>query len=453
LRKRFTAHSTFGKQSVTLMQTIIQGLRSVPVSEWGFVFGLILVGAVLLQSVLVLASYTYRLFCQRRQVKLERQQLELNIRTAMAQLREAEQKQLTWNGYRKFRVSKKVLECHEVYSFYLSPHDSKPVPLFKPGQFLTFQLNLPGQPKPVVRCYSLSDSPHPEKSYRVTIKKACAPGDKAGIPHGLASTFFCETLKEGDIIDVKAPSGQFFLDLTKPDPVVLISGGVGITPMLSMMNAIIESGSNREVWFFFGARNGRDHIQKQYLDQVAANHKNIHIQVCYSAPAEGDVAGRDYHHASRVSVELFKSLLPSNNYRYYLCGPGPFMKSITDGLKEWGVPDEHVFFEAFGPATVKRVPSSQTERMLKTAVEQLKVTFSKSGKSTMWTPSLTSLLDLAEQNGVKVESGCRAGSCGSCLVAIKSGGVEYVGNHGAPPEDGSCLTCIARPKTDLVLDA
>ncbi|MDB6039793.1 MAG: hypothetical protein JWM99_3634 [Verrucomicrobiales bacterium] len=435
------------------MQTIIQELKSVSASDWGFAFGVLLVVIVLLQGLLVLLSYVFRLMSQRRHLKLERAQLELNIRTAMALLREAEQKQLTWNGYRKFRVARKVLECHEVYSFYLAPHDSKPVPLFKPGQFLTFQLNLPGQSKPVVRCYSLSDSPHPEKAYRVTIKKACAPSDALGAPHGLASTYFCESLKEGDIIDVKAPSGQFFLDLTKPDAVVLISGGVGITPMLSMMNAIIESGSNREVWFFFGARNGRDHIQKQYLDQVAANHKNIHIIVCYSAPDANDVEGRDYHLRSRVSVDVFKKLLPSNNYRYYLCGPGPFMKSITDGLKEWGVPDEHVFFEAFGPATVKRVPSSQTERMLKTAVQKLKVTFGKSGKSAMWTPSLTSLLDLAEQNGVRIECGCRAGSCGSCLVAIKSGGVEYVGNHGTPAEEGSCLTCIARPKTDLVLDA
>jgi ferredoxin len=150
-------------------------------------------------------------------------------------------------------------------------------------------------------------------------------------------------------------------------------------------------------------------------------------------------------------VDIFKQLLPSNNYLYYLCGPAPFMTTITDGLRAWGVPDTHVFFEAFGPATVKRVPSTQTERLLRAPI--VKVTFSKSGKSAMWNTSLTSLLDLAEQNGVKIECGCRAGSCGSCLVAIKSGGVEYLSNHAAPAEEGSCLTCIARPKTDLVLDA
>jgi ferredoxin-NADP reductase len=430
------------------MQSILDEIRRATPATWGYWIGLILVLGVLIQCSLVLIGYMYRLFCQRRAAALARKELELNIRTAMARLRQAEQQQLTWNGYRKFKIAQKVKECSDVYSFLLLPHDRKAVPLFKPGQYLTFQLTIPGQPKPIVRCYSLSDSPHAEKSYRVTIKKAAPP--VAGAPHGLASSYFCDSLKEGDIVDVKAPAGQFFLDLTRPQPLVLISAGVGITPMLSMLNAVIESGVEREVWFFFGSRNGRDHIQKDYLEKVAADHKYIRLHICYSAPCEQDIDGKDYHHKGRVTVELLKELLPSNNYHYFLCGPGPFMESITTGLREWGVPDSDVMFEAFGPATVKRTTPATTT--MKNS-PLLKVTFSRSRKVAEWNPAAGTLLDLADQQGVKLECGCRAGSCGSCVVAIKSGSVEYLDSHSAPPEEGSCLTCIARPRTDLVLEA
>ncbi len=430
------------------MQSILDNIRQATPMTWGYLIGLILTLGVLAQCSLVLGAYVYRLFCQRRAAALARKELELNIRTAMARLREAEQKQLTWNGYRKFRIDRKIEECHDVYSFLLSPHDRKAVPLFKPGQYLTFQLAIPGQPKPIVRCYSLSDSPHAEKNYRVTVKRAVAPAP--GAPHGLASNYFCDLLKEGDIVDVKAPAGQFYLDLTRPQPLVLISAGVGITPTLSMLNAVIESGIEREVWFFFGTRNRREHIQKEYLQKVAAECKYINLHVCYSAPGDEDVAGKDYHHKGRVTIDLLKQLLPSSNYHYFLCGPSSFMESITTGLRDWGVPDSDVMFEAFGPATVKR--SSVTTTFLKNA-PLVKVTFSRSRKSVEWNPKVGTLLDLAEEQGVKLESGCRAGSCGSCLVAIKSGSVEYLDSHSAPPEEGSCLTCIARPKTDLILEA
>src|SRR5690606_27530064 len=129
---------------------------------------------------------------------------------------------------------------------------------------------------------------------------------------------------------------------------------VGITPMLCMLNAIVQSGSQREVWFFFGARNRAEHIQKEYLEKIASERENVRLHVCYSRPGPEDVQGKDYQHAERVSAELFKRVLPSSNYDYFICGPGAMMKSITDGLKEWGVPDKNVFFEAFGPATVKK---------------------------------------------------------------------------------------------------
>jgi hypothetical protein len=239
--------------------------------------------------------------------------------------------------------------------------------------------------------------------------------------------------------------------MSEERPVVLISGGVGITPMVSMLNAIIESGQKREVWFFFGARSRKDHILKEHLKKIAGERDNVHVHVCYSKPGKDDVQGKDYHHEGRVSVELFKQLLPSNNYDYFLCGPGPFMNSITEGLAAWGVPDANVHFEAFGPASVKKAATtSSSDTMM---LSKITVTFGKTNRTHHWDPSLSSLLEFAEARGVKIDAGCRAGNCGTCLVAIKSGDVEYLTSQGASAEKGSCLTCICKPKSNLVLDA
>jgi ferredoxin-NADP reductase len=234
--------------------------------------------------------------------------------------------------------------------------------------------------------------------------------------------------------------------------VVLISGGVGVTPMISMLNAIIDSGGKTEVWFFLGARSGADHIFKDYLQQAAARHENLRLHVCYSRPEKTDVIGRDYQHNGRVTADLLKQLLPSNNYDFFLCGPGPFMNSITGGLIAWGVPEKDIHYEAFGPATIKKTAPPPTPAET-TMLSKLQVTFSRQGRTFPWNPGLSSLLDFAESHGAKIDAGCRAGNCGTCLVAIKSGSVEYLAPAGAGAEQGSCLACICKPTTDLVIDA
>src|SRR2546428_17383 len=235
------------------MQSIIHRLQAAFAENPALAIGYFLLGLLTFQILLALCGTLRRMYWERRQFQLARERLQLQIKAALLKCQEAEQSKLVWNGYRKFTLAKKVPECEDVISFYLAPHDGKPLPPFRPGQYLTFQLNIPGSTKPVIRCYSLSDGPsHPDR-YRVTIKKALPPPDQPQAPLGMASSFFCERLKEGDILDVKAPGGNFCLELASEKPVVLISGGVGITPMLSMLNAIVESGSKREVWFFFGA--------------------------------------------------------------------------------------------------------------------------------------------------------------------------------------------------------
>ena len=288
--------------------------------------------------------------------------------------------------------------------------------------------------------------------YRVTIKRLDPPRDKPEIAPGISSNFFHEALGELDILDVKAPSGQFFFDLSKPHPSVLIGGGIGLTPVLSMVNSMIDSGYKHETWFFYGLRNKAEHAMHQHLKDLDAAHDWLHMNICYSGPSEADIKGEDYDHEARVSVALFKELLPSNNYDYYMCGPPPMMSSLVSDLEEWGVPEARIHLEAFGPASVKKVSDAHVE---KPASEQstFEVNFAKSGKKLTWDGGTDTLLDFAEEHDIDLEFGCRAGNCGSCLTAIKSGDVELINDDvGADIEKGSCLVCVSRPKSDLVLD-
>ena len=360
---------------------------------------------------------------------------------------------LSWNGYRKFEVMRKVQEGGGICSFYLAPHDKKDLPPFEPGQYLTFQLPIPGQRKPVVRCYSLSDSPYHPECYRVSVKALPPPRKEPDAPPGLSSNYFHDSINETDILDVKAPGGHFYMDTTKHTPVVLIGGGVGITPVMSMLNQICESGSTREVWFFYGVTNGSEHIMREHMERLASEHENVTLQICYSRARDEDVLGKDYHHAERVSVDLFKRVLPSSNYDYYMCGPGPMMSSVVEGLIEWGVPEKNIHFEAFGPATVKKAAPDKPPEEKAAAAEGIEVVFAKSGKTLKWDPEIDSLLEFAEENDVDIEFGCRAGSCGTCITAIREGEVTYMVEPGSPPESGSCLTCISVPKSSITLDA
>ena len=194
--------------------------------------------------------------------------------------------------------------------------------------------------------------------------------------------------------------------MAKDTPVVLVSGGVGVTPMLSMAHAINAAGAKREIYFFFGARNYNEHIHKDEMLRLAAEYENVHLHVCYSKPdATRDKKGVDYQHEGRVTVDLFKEVLPSNNFDYFLCGNGAFMKSISDGLEAWGVPEKNVNFEAFGPATVKKKTAPPAAAVVGAPAAGIEVTFSKTGKSCQWSPNGGSLLDFALEQGVRIDFG------------------------------------------------
>ena len=231
---------------------------------------------------------------------------------------------------------------------------------------------------------------------------------------------------------------------------MLIGGGVGLTPVVSMLEALVQHDGQREIWFFYGIRNKAEHAMAEHLREIDRAHANVHLVVCYSRPTETCVEGEDYHSQGFVSVDLFKSLLESNNYEFYICGPPPMMDMVTNDLEEWGVPEEHINFEAFGPATVKKTQEPAADADAGQAIE---VVFAKSDKTLSWAADAGTLLDFAEANGIKMSSGCRSGSCGTCLTALKEGEIEYVHRPGKKPEAGSCLVCIARPSGRVVLDA
>lgn len=415
--------------------------------------GLTLCILVVGQLLVLFLSSLWRLAGEKKQHRLALALLQEQVEAARTRCMERDQIKLFWAGYRKFVIDRKVPEAENVCSFYLLPHDKKPLPLFKPGQYLTFQLKIPGQSKPTIRCYSLSDAPNADY-YRVTIKKILPPRDRPELQPGLASSFFHEHLKEGDLVDVKAPLGQFVFDLMKPAPVVFIAGGVGITPLLSMLNSLTALGSRRETWFFYGVRNGCEHVMKAHMEKIARAHDNVRMRFCYSEPAKEEVKGRDYQFGQHVSVGLLKEQLPSNNYEFYICGPPPMMNDLVRDLKAWGVPEDGIFTEAFGPATVKKAfAPSPDHPAASTTGPALQISFHRSSKTCAWDPATGSLLDFALSQGVEIASGCRAGNCGTCETALISGKVHYLHDSGWKPQEGSCLTCITVPEGNIELDA
>ena len=360
-----------------------------------------------------------------------------------------------WTGFREFSVQRRDFEdqSRSICSFYLVPCDGKPLPPFRPGQFLTFRLGVDepakDKPKNIVRCYSLSDSPRPDY-YRVSIKRVLAPPDHPDVPPGVSSGFFHDHVQAGDRLMIRPPSGHFHLIEDEPLPIVLIGGGIGITPMLSILNSVLERGVEREVWLYYGVRNGSEHIMKGHLQALAERHDNLHLHVCYSAPGEDEVEGVDYDHHGRVDLPLLRNTLRLARYQFYVCGPKPMMESLVPGLEEWGVDSGDIHYESFGPATLTKheKPTSAA-----TDTQPVNITFSRSGKRLSWNPAAGSLLEFAEANGIDVDSGCRAGSCGSCQTVLAAGQVEYGQQPDADIEPGHCLLCIATPSGDLVLEA
>jgi hypothetical protein len=344
-----------------------------------------------------------------------------------------------WSGARPFRVAAVVDEALDCKSFYLTPVDGRPLPRFEAGQYLTFPLTVRPLERPVVRCYSLSERPR-EDYYRVTIKRISRPAP------GQGSTYFHGHVQVGTTLDVQAPQGAFFLDPRDETPAVLVGAGIGITPIMSMINSIVSRHSGRKTYVFAGFRNSREQPFVEVLRELKGKHDTLRLDVSYSRPTPADRLGRDYDHRGRIDVTRLRDILPSNNFQFYICGPAALMESLVPALWEWGVPEEHVHFEAFGPASVQSLRSH-------TAVGPCLVEFARAGQQLTWSGEQASLLEFAEASGVALDFGCRAGNCGQCLISLREGKVTHVKKPGLPLGERDCLACVAVPQGDVVLEA
>ena len=351
----------------------------------------------------------------------------------------------SWQDWRNFVVFKRVKESSEITSFYLKPQDEAKIPSFKPGQFLTIKLDIPGIDKPVIRTYSLSDYSPTNQYYRLSIKREPAPRD-LDVPPGIASNFMHDSIQEGDIIPAKPPNGRFYLDVEKSTPVVLISNGVGITPMYCMAKACIFENPQRQVYFVHGARNGNFHAFQQEVMGLSKQNPNLKVHYRYSRPQEVDE--ENCHSIGYVDIDLIKELA-HENAEFYLCGSPAFMDSLRGGLKEWGVPENKVFFESFSKAPKKADSDSTTVD----GVETAEIEFAQSGKTLTWNKGDGTILEFAEANGINPAFSCRVGVCLTCSCKIQSGEVAYQEEPSGTPDDGEVLICISQPKTEkIVLD-
>ncbi|MBF0131213.1 MAG: 2Fe-2S iron-sulfur cluster binding domain-containing protein [Magnetococcales bacterium] len=412
-------------------------------SQLFWLAGFLFLAVVAIQGGLSLIALLRRQRLQTLLTQKQLQNLEQEItHTAGLFQTQLDMKGYSWTGLRKFRIIKKQMEAKDQVSFYLKPEDGKPLPGFLPGQFLTFQVWPHKGGKSVTRCYSLSSSPNELDCYRVTIKRIAAGAD--GKP-GLVSNFFIDSLAQGDTVDVRAPTGHFYLDPSQSDPVVLIGGGIGITPVYAMLKTLETASIPRETWFFYGVRNAEEHLWKEALATSAADHEHIRMHMAHSAPGPEETEGTDYHHRGRVDIRLLKQLLPSNNFDFYICGPADMMATLVSDLTQWGVPENRIHFETFNPASTRRNATVSQEKR--------KIRFLRSGKSVSWPDEGQTVLELAESQKIPMDSGCRVGHCGACRTVLKQGEVSYQDPPSNPPEPGTVLACVAIPKTDLEVDA
>ena len=354
------------------------------------------------------------------------------------------------NSYIELEVVKVERESDLISSFYLRRADGKPLCSWEPGQFLPIRVRIPGQP-PAMRTYTLSTASNPDH-YRLSIRRHDG--------NAIVSQFLHAYAKPGMRIEAMAPRGKFVLTRSVDRPAVLISGGVGITPMMAMAEHIVAEGKRtgtfRPVYFIHGAQNGQSHAFGARLAKLSGDHPDFRLHFCYSRPTEGDVLGKSHHESGVVTIDTVKKLLPFGDFEFYLCGPTGFMKSLYDGLTGIGISTDRIFYEAFGPATVLK-PEAQPKalsRQTKVTNDVVAVHFQKSGAEAEWSSERGTLLELAESLGLAPKFGCRSGICGTCTTRLVDGAVEYLEDPVAPRSAGDILLCcsVPRPGAKLVVD-
>jgi ferredoxin-NADP reductase len=316
-----------------------------------------------------------------------------------------------------------------------------------PGQFLVLRLQpAPGTPA-LLRNYSMSGPPG-AISWRVSIKRE---------PSGKGSTFLHTHVKGGDVLEVSAPRGSFTLQGGE-GPVVLLSAGIGATPVLAMLHALAASRSGREVWWLYGACDGAEHPFAREARDLTAALPRCRSFVAYSKPAPGDRLGEDYDAPGRLSLGVLQQLGVPREADFYLCGPPAFLRSFTQELGSWGVVRGRVHQEVFGHEDavtpgIAHAPAPPPPHVPPgDAGAGPMVSFARSGLDVPWNPRFQTLLEFAEACDVPVKWSCRTGVCHTCECPLIGGSVRYDPEPLEPPAEGNALICCARPETAVQLD-
>jgi ferredoxin-NADP reductase/MOSC domain-containing protein YiiM/ferredoxin len=346
-----------------------------------------------------------------------------------------------WPGFRPLRVTAIEPESTTITSVRLADPDGTPVPAALPGQFLTVRL----QPS-LVRSYSLSGSPGAAE-YRISVKRE---------PHGAGSAYLSSRVHIGDSIDVAAPRGTFLLQ-PGTAPVLLVSGGVGATPVLAMLHTLAGELSTRELWWLQAARNGAELPFAAETAELIATLPNARSHVCFSRPLSTDEPGRDYDTAGHLSVDLLRRLDVPRDAEAYVCGPAGFLVDVTAALVEVGVAAPRIHTEIFGsqPALtpgIARAPLRPPHPPTGRPGDGPAVSFVRSDLTVPWGADYGSLLELAEACDVPARWSCRTGVCHNCESGLLSGAVSYDPEPVDEPAAGNVLICSARPRTAVVLD-
>jgi ferredoxin-NADP reductase len=350
-----------------------------------------------------------------------------------------------WLGFRPMRVAQIHRESDSVTSFVLAPNDRQPLPALAAGQFVVLRLIVDPKKPPVFRSYSLSDQPTADH-LRISVKRES---------NGIGSSFLDDRTQQGDILDISAPRGSFIL---RPgdNPVVLLSAGVGATPVMSILHALAAEKSQREIWWIYGARNSMEHPFAQESRSLLRQLARGTGFVVYSRPSTTDKLGLDFDASGHVDVALLERIGVSLNSDFYLCGPTSFLEGMQDGLKNWGALAGNVYTEIFGAlesitpgmARVGHTPH-QPEGP---AGSGPSVSFARSGMTTAWNPKYESLLELAEACDVPVRWSCRTGVCHTCMTGLIGGSTGYSPEPLERPAPGNVLVCCAQPDANIILD-
>jgi len=351
-----------------------------------------------------------------------------------------------WPGFRPLAVTGISQESETVISLHLADPGGGSVPAALPGQFLTLRLHPDPAGPPLLRSYSLSGPPG-GRDYRISVKRE---------EHGAGSQFVHTRVHAGDLLEAAAPRGSFTLRPGQA-PVLLISAGVGATPVLAMLHALAAARSSRDVWWLHGARRRADEAFAAESLALLAGLPRARRHICYSSPGPDDIQGRDYDTAGRLSAPVLAALDLPRDAAAYLCGPPAFMADISAALAATGIQAARIQAEVFGagPALTPGIAPAAARRPHPPAGQPGRgplVAFARSDLSARWDPGYASLLEFAEACDVPVRWSCRTGVCHTCETAVMSGKVRYDPAPVDDPADGSVLICCSQPRDDLVLD-